>query len=307
MSGEKPKETSGFKFGAMPKITFGSTSGSTPLFGSGASVPVFGSGTLSFPSSGFKVPTASAISAKPSNDTDALKEAETDTVDVNKLKLPEFSVFDKPLEIKKGDEDEMEVYRVKSKVFRFYEEDVYGDEVRKNLWKERGFGFIRLLKHTETGIFRILMRQEKTKKICLNHAIDPLLSFAPNGARAWVFKADDYDIDGNHEFITYACRFPDEETANMYRGAHCYARSKNALLKGANAGLNDVELTLVEAFKAGYLDEDENPKKEETTEEEDGEEEEELVEKTKDSIEPVEVADVLVEDKLDAELAEKSA
>jgi Ran-binding protein 1 len=300
MSNEKTKETSGFKFGSMPKITFGSTTGPTPMFGSGVTLPVFGSGMSTFPTSGFKVPTTSIAPVKTADDKDALKEAETDTVDVNKLKLPEFSAFDKPLDVKKGDEDEIEVYRVKSKLFRFFQEDIYGDEVRKNLWKERGFGFIRILKHKETGIFRVLMRQEKTKKICLNHAIDPLLSFAPNGARAWVFKADDYDIDGNHEFITYACRFPDEETAKMYRGAHAYARSKNALLKSADAGLVAEELTLIEAFKAEYLDEDENPKKEEIAETEEEKE-------ASDSVAPVKVEDVVVKNKPDSELTENSA
>lgn len=36
-------------------------------------------------------------------------------------------------------------------------------------WKERGTGEIKLLKHNETGKIRVLMRREKTLKICANH------------------------------------------------------------------------------------------------------------------------------------------
>ena len=36
-------------------------------------------------------------------------------------------------------------------------------------WKERGTGEIKLLKHKETGKIRVLMRRDKTLKICANH------------------------------------------------------------------------------------------------------------------------------------------
>lgn len=59
-------------------------------------------------------------------------------------------------------------------MFLFYEEDKYGDEVRKNIWKERGTGEVRVLKHKETKEERIVMRQEKTLKLILNHIINPM-------------------------------------------------------------------------------------------------------------------------------------
>lgn len=36
-------------------------------------------------------------------------------------------------------------------------------------WKERGTGDVRFLKHKETGKVRLLMRRDKTLKICANH------------------------------------------------------------------------------------------------------------------------------------------
>ena len=49
----------------------------------------------------------------------------------------------------------------KSKLYRFDKDG--------NQWKERGVGIVKLLKHKETGKVRLVMRQNKTLKICANH------------------------------------------------------------------------------------------------------------------------------------------
>lgn len=49
----------------------------------------------------------------------------------------------------------------RAKLFRFDKEN--------KQWKERGTGDIRFLKHKETNKVRLLMRREKTLKICANH------------------------------------------------------------------------------------------------------------------------------------------
>ena len=36
-------------------------------------------------------------------------------------------------------------------------------------WKERGTGDVRLLKHRENGKTRLVMRRDKTLKVCANH------------------------------------------------------------------------------------------------------------------------------------------
>lgn len=41
-------------------------------------------------------------------------------------------------------------------------------------WKERGTGDIRILKHKESKQERVVMRQEKTFKLILNHIINPM-------------------------------------------------------------------------------------------------------------------------------------
>ena len=36
-------------------------------------------------------------------------------------------------------------------------------------WKERGTGFVRLLKHKENDKTRLVMRRDQTHKVCANH------------------------------------------------------------------------------------------------------------------------------------------
>ena len=36
-------------------------------------------------------------------------------------------------------------------------------------WKERGTGDVKLLQHNVTGLVRVLMRRDKTLKVCANH------------------------------------------------------------------------------------------------------------------------------------------
>jgi hypothetical protein len=38
-------------------------------------------------------------------------------------------------------------------------------------WKERGLGMAKILKHKVTGVTRIIMREEKTLKLRLNHLL----------------------------------------------------------------------------------------------------------------------------------------
>jgi hypothetical protein len=70
-----------------------------------------------------------------------------------------------------GEEYETISFNERSKMYIFYKEDKYGDEVRKNLWKERGKGQLKILQHKTTGKYRLLMRQEATKKVICNAPI----------------------------------------------------------------------------------------------------------------------------------------
>ena len=51
----------------------------------------------------------------------------------------------------------------RAKLYRF---ETSGEE---NEWKERGVGEVKILKHGDKGTYRVLMRRDKTFKICANH------------------------------------------------------------------------------------------------------------------------------------------
>jgi len=51
----------------------------------------------------------------------------------------------------------------RAKLFRF---ETSGEE---NEWKERGVGEVKILKNSDKGKYRVLMRRDKTFKICANH------------------------------------------------------------------------------------------------------------------------------------------
>lgn len=49
----------------------------------------------------------------------------------------------------------------RAKLFRFHKGDME--------WKERGTGDVRLMKNNVTGKTRVVMRRDKTLKVCANH------------------------------------------------------------------------------------------------------------------------------------------
>jgi hypothetical protein len=59
----------------------------------------------------------------------------------------------------------------RAKLFRFIAES--------SEWKERGTGDVRLLQHKESKKVRLVMRRDKTLKVCANHysALHPVLAF----------------------------------------------------------------------------------------------------------------------------------
>ena len=60
-----------------------------------------------------------------------------------------------------GEEEERMIYKGRAKLLRF-------DET-VNEWKERGKGEIKFLQHNETGRIRLILRQDQTLKLRMNH------------------------------------------------------------------------------------------------------------------------------------------
>ncbi|KAK4480142.1 hypothetical protein RD792_013200 [Penstemon davidsonii] len=108
-----------------------------------------------------------------------------------------------------GEEDEDVLLDLKSKLYRFDKEG--------NQWKERGVGTVKLLKHKETGKVRLVMRQNKTLKICANHLVLSTMTVQEHqgNEKSCVWHAADFS-DGEVKEETFCIRFASVES----KGSH---------------------------------------------------------------------------------------
>ncbi|XP_061586347.1 ran-specific GTPase-activating protein [Cololabis saira] len=116
-------------------------------------------------------------------------------------------------DVKTLEEDEEELFKMRAKLYRFASENDPPE------WKERGTGDVKLLKHKERGTIRLLMRRDRTLKICANHHITPMMELKPNAGsdRAWVWNtlADYADESPKPELL--AIRFLNAENAQKFK------------------------------------------------------------------------------------------
>jgi len=115
---------------------------------------------------------------------------------------------------------------VRAKLFRF--------DADSTEWKERGTGDVRLLSHKETKKVRLVMRRDKTLKVCANHFISADMRLQPNigSDRSWVWRvaADFSETPPTSE--TLAIRFANPDNAGQFMTAFEKAQKSNIALAG---------------------------------------------------------------------------
>jgi len=128
------------------------------------------------------------------------------------------------VETKTHEESEEQVFKMRAKLFKF-------DRDSKE-WKERGTGDVRLLKHKENGKTRLVMRRDKTLKVCANHYVVPDMKLSPNvgSDRSWVWNTSADVSEGEPEAQTLAIRFANSENANLFKEAFIKAQQENEAL-----------------------------------------------------------------------------
>lgn len=141
-------------------------------------------------------------SSKKQDDDDPEKEADVHFEPLVKLER---------VEVKNNEEDEEVLYKVRAKLFRFHPDT--------KEWKERGTGNVKILKHKQSGKARVLMRRDKTLKICANHMISKEYELKPNvgSDKSWVYSVAADVSDGDAEAQTLAIRFGDKEKAEEFK------------------------------------------------------------------------------------------
>ncbi|CAI2179221.1 7746_t:CDS:2 [Funneliformis geosporum] len=115
------------------------------------------------------------------------------------------------VEVKTFEEDEDVLFKMRAKLFRF-------DKPLKE-WKERGTGDVRFLRHKQTKKVRLVMRRDKTHKVCANHYITSEMQLSPNvgSDRSWVWNVSADVSDGEAKSETLAIRFSNTENANTFK------------------------------------------------------------------------------------------
>lgn len=131
------------------------------------------------------------------------------------------------VETKTGEEEEEVGFQIRAKLFRF--------DKSLSEWKERGTGDIRILQHKENKKIRLLMRREKTLKICLNHYVNVGVELTENvgSDRSWVFHAVDY-ADGERDEAMLAIRFANSRNATLFKENYDRAREYMRALRSGD-------------------------------------------------------------------------
>jgi E3 SUMO-protein ligase RanBP2 len=117
-----------------------------------------------------------------------------------------------PAEAPNADTDEDQVFAEKAILFRFCSE--------KLEWITRGSGLLKVLKHRETGKYRILMRQNQTYVVRANHQIPYLgaLRVCQGSNRQFTWTA--FDFSGEEVVRElFAVRFGLPEIAAAFKSA----------------------------------------------------------------------------------------
>ncbi|CAL1685642.1 unnamed protein product [Lasius platythorax] len=147
------------------------------------------------------------------------------------------------IEVSNNEEDETEMLKLRAKLYRYDTSNIPAE------WKERGTGEVKLLRHKIKNTVRVVMRRDKTLKICANHFVTPWMELKPNcgSDRAWVWSvlADFADEQLKPELL--AIRFANVENASMWKEAFEKAKKIVGSECEIYAGKNNPEQKHVES------------------------------------------------------------
>ncbi|XP_052802413.1 ran-specific GTPase-activating protein-like isoform X2 [Mya arenaria] len=118
-----------------------------------------------------------------------------------------------PVDVVTLEEEEDELVQMRAKLFRF------DNASEPPEWKERGTGTVKLLRHKSSNLVRVLMRRDKTHKLCANHYVQPEMTLKPNcgSEKAWVWTTNSDFSDGEPRPELLAIRFANAEIAQKWK------------------------------------------------------------------------------------------
>ncbi|KAL0267090.1 UNVERIFIED_CONTAM: hypothetical protein PYX00_009451 [Menopon gallinae] len=118
-------------------------------------------------------------------------------------------------EIPTLEEDEIVMVNLRARVYR------YDSQENPPEWKERGTGNIKILHDKVKERVRVVMRRDKTLKLCANHFITPQMDLKPSTScdRAWLYFVKADYIDESVKSHLLAVKFANIENAQKWKDA----------------------------------------------------------------------------------------
>ncbi|XP_028169007.1 ran-specific GTPase-activating protein-like [Ostrinia nubilalis] len=115
------------------------------------------------------------------------------------------------VDIQTNEEEEEELVKIRARLYRY--------DTADHEWKERGTGDIKLLRHKENNTVRVVMRRDKTLKVCANHFITPDIRMnvhcGSDKAFNWSVFADYADERCKQELL--AIKFGNPQNAELWK------------------------------------------------------------------------------------------
>jgi len=130
------------------------------------------------------------------------------------------------IDISKQEENETEIFIRRAKLYRYHIDTEDGAT-----WKERGIGDVKIMKHKTNGTYRLLMRRDKTLKICANHFLTSGMKIMPHAssdkALVWTTAADFADGTSSEETLCIKFGKPESATEFKEKFEECVKSEKN--------------------------------------------------------------------------------
>ncbi|CAH0595126.1 unnamed protein product [Chrysodeixis includens] len=122
------------------------------------------------------------------------------------------------VDIHTNEEEEEELVKIRARLYRY--------DTGDHEWKERGTGDIKLLRHKHNNTVRVVMRRDKTLKVCANHFITPDIRMnvhcGSDKAFNWSVFADYADETMKQELL--AIKFGNPQNAELWKSKFAEAQ-----------------------------------------------------------------------------------
>jgi hypothetical protein len=134
-----------------------------------------------------------------------------------------------------GEEQEEEVTKFRSKIYRFHDKQ----------WKERGVGELRFLRHKVTNFIRVLNRSEKTHKVVVNHLVIKQQTLGDlvqlkTSNNSWTWAAQDYS-DEEPKIEKLCAKFTSKEEYDRFETVFNESCETNAKILAEIKAKNEAE------------------------------------------------------------------